>query len=102
MTCPKCGSTNVDFSRESQMTVGASSGQGKIKGTKLNGISVSSQNTRYKTIALCHDCGWSWQVKGEQEEKDAQAAKGCAQGCLLLVCLIIIVVSVITILTTLF
>lgn len=103
MICPKCGSENVEFSRETGSIIGATSGQGKIKTKgKVNGISITSNNVSYKTVALCKDCGWSWQVKGEKEEKDAQAAKGCVQGCLLVVCLIIIVASVITILTTLF
>lgn len=90
MKCPKCGSTNVDFTREGQMTVGTSSGQGKIKGKKLSGLSVSSQNTRYKTVALCHDCGWSWQVKGEQEEKNKKAAMGCLYLLLIIIAVFIV------------
>lgn len=90
MNCPKCGGTNIEFTRENGSTFGASSASGKIKGKKLRGISVSSQNTRYKTVALCHDCGWTWQVKGEQEEKDKHAAMGCLTLLLILVAVFIV------------
>lgn len=99
MVCPKCGSENVEVSREASTIIGATSTQGKIKPKgKVGGLSISNQNVKYKTVALCRDCGWSWQVKGEQEEKDAQTAKGCGQGCLFLIAVFIIVVGVILLL----
>ena len=90
MTCPKCGGTNIEFTRENGTTIGASSASGKIKGKKLRGISVSGQNTRYKTVALCHDCGWTWQVKGEQEEKDKNTAMGCLTLLLIVIAIFIV------------
>lgn len=96
MVCPKCGSENVELSREAGTITGATSGQGKIKPKgKVSGISVTSNNVRYKTVALCKDCGWSWRVKGEQEEKDAQTAKGCGQGCLFLILVAFIIIGIV-------
>lgn len=96
MVCPKCGSDNVELSREANTITGATSGRGKINAKgKVSGISATSNNIRYKTVALCKDCGWSWRVKGEQEERDAQTLKGCGRGCLTLVAIFIIVVGLI-------
>ena len=90
MKCPKCGSENIDVNREANNITGANSAYGKRKGKKgISGLSVSSQNVRYKTVAVCKDCGWSWHIDGEQEEKDAQVLKGCGRGCLLLILIVI-------------
>ena len=44
--CPKCGSTNISFSRETQ-----GERQGK-KGTTIV----------YTTVGLCNDCGYTWKA----------------------------------------
>lgn len=79
MNCPKCGGNNVEVNRESSSSFGTSAASGKLKRRRssVSGIAFNGQNTRYKTIALCHDCGYSWSVPGEQEENDKKTAKGC-------------------------
>lgn len=44
--CPKCGSTNISFSREKQ---------GEIKGKRGTAVVRS-------TVGLCKDCGYTWQT----------------------------------------
>lgn len=51
--CPNCNSTNIEFSRENR---------GEYKGSAF-------KNINYKTIALCKDCGNTWEVKYEKPKK---------------------------------
>lgn len=48
VVCPKCGSDNITFSRE------------KIK---------QGGGSFYKTISLCHSCGYSWNQEDENIKK---------------------------------
>ena len=50
--CPKCGSSNVSFSREKQ---------GEFKGK-------NSSFVVRNTIGLCKDCGYTWTVTGKDSE----------------------------------
>ena len=83
MICPKCGTENVEVSREEKATYGSSFGvvNGKTRpsGKKLygHGMSSSSSSVHYQTTALCHNCGYSWHPVGEDEEKNKKAAMGC-------------------------
>ncbi len=49
--CPKCGSSNISFSREKQ---------GEIKGKKSTSVVRS-------TVGVCKDCGHTWQTSGGTE-----------------------------------
>lgn len=51
--CPKCGSTNITFSREKQ---------GEVKSKK--GMKVV-----HSTIGMCKDCGHTWAAEGNSEDK---------------------------------
>lgn len=52
--CPRCGSTNISFSREKQ---------GEVKGKRGTAVVRS-------TVGLCKDCGYTWQTdSGVAKEK---------------------------------
>ncbi|MBQ1553232.1 MAG: zinc ribbon domain-containing protein, partial [Clostridia bacterium] len=53
--CPRCGSTNVSFSRENQ---------GEIRGEK-------SKRIIHYTVGVCKDCGYTWRTDGEQKKKNS-------------------------------
>ena len=52
-TCPKCGSTNISYSRENQ---------GEIRGK-------NSKQIVHRTVALCKDCGETWFADKEVKKK---------------------------------
>ena len=54
--CPRCGSTNITFSREKQ---------GEIKGKNDTKVIRS-------TVGLCKDCGYTWHVDDGQQEKSSK------------------------------
>lgn len=47
--CPKCGSSNVSFSREKQGEVLGSAGSAVV----------------HATVGVCHDCGYTWSTAGQ-------------------------------------
>ena len=49
--CPKCGSANVKFARETQ---------GEVTGKK-------SKNVIYHTVGVCQDCGHTWKTSTQNE-----------------------------------
>ena len=51
--CPKCGSTNVKFTRENH---------GEVSGK-------SSKTIVHKTVGICNDCGYTWYLEVEQPKK---------------------------------
>ena len=51
--CPKCGSTNIKFSRENH---------GEVKGK-------SSKKIVHKTVGVCNDCGYTWYLDVEEPKK---------------------------------
>lgn len=53
--CPKCGSSNISFSREKQ---------GDYKGKKGTTVVRS-------TVGVCKDCGYTWYVEGSSTPKKA-------------------------------
>ena len=51
--CPKCGSTNVKYSRENH---------GEVKGK-------SSKTIVHKTVGICNDCGYTWYPNVDEPKK---------------------------------
>ena len=51
--CPKCGSTNIEFTRENH---------GEVSGK-------SSKTIVHKTVGICNDCGYTWYLEVEQPKK---------------------------------
>lgn len=51
--CPKCGSTNIKFTRENH---------GEVSGK-------SSKTIVHKTVGICNDCGYTWYLEVEQPKK---------------------------------
>ena len=51
--CPKCGSTNIKFSRENH---------GEVKGK-------SSKKIVHKTVGVCNDCGYTWYMDENEPKK---------------------------------
>ena len=51
--CPKCGSTNIKFTRETH---------GEVNGKK-------SKTIVHKTVGVCNDCGNTWYLDAEQPKK---------------------------------
>ena len=51
--CPKCGSTNIKFSRENH---------GEVK-------EKSSKKIVHKTVGVCNDCGYTWYLDVEEPKK---------------------------------
>ena len=51
--CPKCGSTNVKYSRENH---------GEVKGK-------SSKTIVHKTVGICNDCGYTWYPNVDEKKK---------------------------------
>lgn len=47
--CPKCGSSNVSFSREKQGEVLGNAGSAVV----------------HATVGVCHDCGYTWSTAGQ-------------------------------------
>jgi len=72
MKCPKCSSENVEILREQKGVYSSGTYGTKIGSSKM---ATRSQSASFQTTALCHDCGYSWRVKGEYEEKAMAAAK---------------------------
>jgi hypothetical protein len=74
-TCPKCGGTNVKFSRE---PVGVSyNSYYKRTGVKNSwifpaGIRNGHRTISHRTVGLCADCGHTWEVVDEAQ------SSGCA------------------------
>ena len=58
--CPRCGSTNITFSREKQ---------GEVKGKRGTAVVRS-------TVGVCKDCGCTWQA-----DSDNKAPKKEELGC---------------------
>lgn len=50
--CPKCGSSNIQFSRETQ---------GEVKGKKRSEIVRA-------TVGVCNDCGYTWKTAKEEKK----------------------------------
>lgn len=57
-TCPKCGSTKINFKRERVGSSSQSSSRKKYVGNGRKGQSVSKSS--YRTIGLCQNCGYTW------------------------------------------
>lgn len=57
--CPKCGSTNVTFTREKQ---------GEIRNKK------GSSKVVLKTVGVCHDCGHTWTIENAETVKKRKTA----------------------------
>ena len=55
--CPKCGSSNISFSREKQ---------GEMLGD--NGSAVV-----HATVGICHDCGYTWSTAGHVFNTNAES-----------------------------
>ena len=51
--CPKCGSTNIKFSRENH---------GEVNGK-------SSKKIVHKTVGVCNDCGYTWYMDENEPKK---------------------------------
>ena len=51
--CPKCGSTNIKFSRENH---------GEVKGK-------SSKKIVHRTVGVCNDCGYTWYMDENEPKK---------------------------------
>ena len=51
--CPKCGSSNITFSRETL---------GEVKGKKGSEIVRA-------TVGVCHDCGYTWKTAMEEKKR---------------------------------
>lgn len=56
--CPKCGNSKIKFDREQTAITTKASSKQKIMSSKQKGKSVSQ--SEYKTIALCQNCGYTW------------------------------------------
>lgn len=59
--CPKCGSQNINFKRES---MGSRSKSTSVKITKGVRTRSGGSTTSYRTVGLCQDCGYAWAVGG--------------------------------------
>ena len=55
--CPKCGSRNVTFSRESYSSKNRST---SVRVTKRVRTRSGGSSRSYRTIGLCQDCGFTW------------------------------------------
>ena len=51
--CPKCGSTNIKYSRENH---------GEVRGK-------SSKTIVHKTVGICNDCGYTWYTNVDEPKK---------------------------------
>ena len=62
-SCPKCGSSNIQFKRERSSAKCSSSGAG-VKLSKNISVGGGGRNTTYdyRNIGFCKDCGHSWEV----------------------------------------
>lgn len=78
-TCPHCGSSKIRYSREHSSTVRNSS----YRRTRRGGRGHSYSDFNYKTVAICKDCGFSWNPE----------ARGCLL-CILALCLLPVIVNI--------